>query len=160
MAIVNAEGANTFYELYNGLFENKKLTWNDGRPDLGMIERYYAHLDEKGMRPKTHATAIQIGRPANIVKALRALNFTNGVVVQVGDKEMADGMSIVGLNGFDCEMASGAVPAGVKKLRSDGIIKRDDVVVGILTGRQKDAGLAVEYHTNESNLYAKPPTNR
>jgi threonine synthase len=57
-------------------------------------------------------------------------------------------------------MASGAVPAGVKKLRNEGLIKRDDTVVGILTGRQKDAALAVEYHTDESNLYAKPPTNR
>jgi threonine synthase len=160
MAIVNAEGANTFYDLYNGKFEDTPLRWNDGRPDLGMVERYYAHLDKANIRPKTHATAIQIGRPANIVKALRALNFTNGVVVQVSDREMADGMSIVGLNGFDCEMASGAVPAGVKKLRREGLIKRDDTVVGILTGRQKDAGLAVEYHTNESNLYAKPPTNR
>ena len=31
---------------------------------------------------------------------------------------MLDGMSVVGLNGFDCEMASGAVPAGIKKLFS------------------------------------------
>lgn len=160
MAIVNAHGANTFYELYNGLFENKKLSWQDGRPDLDMIDRYYEHLDKEGRRPKTHATAIQIAKPANIVKALRAMHFTNGVVTEVSDSEMADGMSIVGLNGFDCEMASGAVPAGVRKLRKEGTIKQDDVVVGILTGRQKDAGLAVEYHTNESNLFARPPTSR
>jgi threonine synthase len=77
----------------------------------------------------------------------------------VGDKEMSDGMSIIGLNGFDCEMASGAVPAGVRKLRKEGLIKREDVVVGILTGRQKDAALAVEYHTNASNMFARPPTD-
>jgi threonine synthase len=159
MAIVNAEGANTFYELYNGLFENEQLRWNGGRPDLAMVDRYYAHLDKKGVRPKTHATAIQIGKPANIAKALRALDFTKGVVMQVSDKEMSDGMSIVGLNGFDCEMASGAVPAGVRKLRKEGLIKRDDVVVGILTGRQKDPGLAVEYHTNPNNMFARPPTS-
>jgi threonine synthase len=159
MAIVNAEGANTFYELHNGLFEGKPLKWNDGRPDLTMVERYYADLDKKGVRPKTHATAIQIGRPANIAKALRALDFTDGIVVQVSDKEMSDGMSIVGLNGFDCEMASGAVPAGVRKLRKEELIKRDDVVIGILTGRQKDPALAVEYHTNSSNMFARPPTN-
>lgn len=159
MAIVNAEGANTFYELYNGLFENKQLRWNGGRPDLAMVDRYYAHLDKKGIRPKTHATAIQIGKPANIAKALRALDFTKGVVVQVSDKEMSDGMSIVGLNGFDCEMASGAVPAGVGKLRKEGLIERDDIVVGILTGRQKDPGLAVEYHMNPDNMFARPPTS-
>jgi threonine synthase len=159
LAIVNADGANTLYELYNGLFEGKKLSWNGGRPDLAMVERYYTHLDKKGARPKTHATAIQIGRPANIAKALRALDFTNGVVVQASDKEMSDGMSIVGLNGFDCEMASGAVPAGVRRLRKEGVIKKDDVVVGILTGRQKDAGLAVDYHLDANNMFARPPTN-
>ncbi len=159
IAVVNAEGANTLYELYNGKFENEKLTWNGGRPDLAMVDRYYAYQDKNGIRPKTHATAIQIGRPANIAKALRALDFTNGVVMQVSDKEMSDGMSIVGLNGFDCEMASGSVPAGVRKLRKEEIIKKDDVVVGILTGRQKDPALAVNYHTDATNMFARPPTS-
>jgi len=68
-------------------------------------------------------------------------------------------MSIVGLNGFDCEMASGAVPAGIKKLVSEDIIKKDDVVVGILTGRQKDAMLPVDYHNDPKNQFAKPPKN-
>jgi threonine synthase len=160
MAIVNAEGANTFFELHNGLFEGKPLTWNGGRPDLAMVERYYQHMEQDGIKPKTHATAIQIGRPANIAKALRALAFTDGVVIQLSDQEMSDGMSVVGLNGFDCEMASGAVPAGVRKLRKEGVIKRDDTVVGILTGRQKDPSLAVQYHMNESNPFARPPTNQ
>lgn len=159
LVVVNAEGANALYRLYNGFFEDKPLRWNGGRPDLAIIDRYYADLDHKGIRPKTHATAIQIGRPANIVKALRALDFTNGVVVQVSDKEMSDGMSIVGLNGFDCEMASGAVPAGVRKLRSEELMEKDDVVVGILTGRQKDPALAVEYHINVDNMFARPPTS-
>ena len=110
-----------------------------------------------GFRPKTQATAIQIGKPANISKALRALDFTNGIVIQVNDKDMSDGMSIVGLNGFDCEMASGAVAAGVRKLRNQNVIKKDDIVVGILTGRQKDPRLAVEYHTNYTNMFSRPP---
>jgi threonine synthase len=159
LVVVNAEGANALYKLYNGLFEDKPLRWNGGRPDLTIIDRYYADADKKGIRPKTHATAIQIGRPANIIKALRALDFTNGVVAQVSDKEMSDGMSIVGLNGFDCEMASASVPAGVRKLRMQGLIKKDDVVVGILTGRQKDPALAVEYHINANNMFARPPTS-
>ena len=159
LVVVNAEGANALYKLYNGLFEDKPLRWNGGRPDLTIIDRYYADADKKGIRPKTHATAIQIGRPANIIKALRALDFTNGVVVQVSDKEMSDGMSIVGLNGFDCEMASASVPAGVRKLRMEDLIKKDDVVVGILTGRQKDPALAVEYHINANNMFARPPTS-
>jgi threonine synthase len=70
---------------------------------------------------------------------------------------MMDGMAVVGLNGFDCEMASGAVPAAVRKLRQEETIKKDDVVVGILTGRQKDPSLAVQYHINRNNTFARPP---
>ena len=157
LVIANSRGANTLYELVNGFFEEKELTWNDGHPDLEMIKRYYSYRDTKGIFPKTAATAIQIGKPANILKALRALDFTRGIVIQVNDKEMSDGMSIVGLNGFDCEMASGSVPAGIRKLREEETIKKDDVVVGILTGRQKDSRLSVEYHTEASNMFARPP---
>ena len=157
IAVVNAEGANTLYDLYNGKFEETKLRWNKGNPDTELIKRYYSNLDEKGIRPKTKATAIQIGRPSNILKALRALEFTDGVVTQVSDEEMLDGMSIVGLNGFDCEMASGSVPAGIKKLLEEEVIKKDDIVIGILTGRQKDAMLPVDYHNNPQNRFAIPP---
>ena len=157
IAVVNAEGANTLFELYNGKFEETKLRWNNGKPDIELIERYYKHLDKNGIRPKTKATAIQIGRPSNILKGLRALEVTNGVVTQVSDSEMLDGMSIVGLNGFDCEMASGAVPAGIKKLIKEEVIKKDDVVIGILTGRQKDPMLPVDYHNNPQNRFARPP---
>jgi threonine synthase len=122
-----------------------------------MIKRYYSYRDTKGIFPKTAATAIQIGKPANILKALRALDFTQGIVTQVNDKEMSDGMSIVGLNGFDCEMASGSVPAGIRRLREEETIKKDDLVAGILTGRQKDSRLSVEYHTEASNMFARPP---
>jgi len=92
-----------------------------------------------------------------LIKALRSIHFTNGIVTQVSDKEMSDGMALVGLNGFDCEMASGAVPAGIRKLRKEEIIKKDDVVVGILTGKQKDPRLSIDYHSNQSNRFSKPP---
>ena len=87
------------------------------------------------------------------------MEFTDGVVTTVSDSEMLDGMSVVGLNGFDCEMASGASVVGVKKLIGRGVIKKDDTVVGILTGRQKDAMLPVEYHNNPGNVFARPPKN-
>jgi len=145
------------YTLYNGKFEEVKLRWNKGKPDTNLIKKYYLHMDQNGIRPKTKATAIQIAKPANILKGLRSLEFTNGVVTQVSDQEMMDGMALVGLNGFDCEMASGAVPAGIKKLIVEGIIKKDDVVIGILTGRQKDSSIPVDYHKNPQNKFANPP---
>ena len=111
------------------------------------------------LAPSELITAIQIGRPANILKGLRALEFTNGVSTTVTDSEMLDGMSVIGLNGFDCEMASGASVAGIKKLMNEEIIKKDDTVVGILTGRQKDAMIPVDYHKNSKNTFANPPKN-
>ena len=83
-------------------------------------------MNKMRVKPKTKATAIQIGKPSNVAKGLRALEFTDGVVTTVTDKEMLDGMSIVGLNGFDCEMASGASVAGIKKLLNENIMKKDD----------------------------------
>ncbi|MGH9980357.1 MAG: threonine synthase [Nitrososphaeraceae archaeon] len=159
IAVVNAQGANTLYELFNGKFENTNLHWNGGNPDINQIQRYYHSKKEKNMLPKTRATAIQIGKPSNIIKGLRALWYTNGLVIQVNDDEMMDGMSIVGLNGFDCELASGAVPAGIKKLREEDIIKKDDIVIGILTGRQKDASISMEYHMDTKNRFSNPPKN-
>ncbi|HLE34842.1 MAG TPA: pyridoxal-phosphate dependent enzyme, partial [Nitrososphaerales archaeon] len=157
IAVINSEGANTLHNLYNGKYQNVKLRWNKGMVNTEIIDNYYQYMDKNRIRPKTEATAIQIGKPANILKALRALEFTNGIVTQVSDKEMYDGMSIVGLNGFDCELASGSVPAGVKKLREEGIIAKDDVVVGILTGRQKDPNVPVKYHLDPKNRFANPP---
>ncbi len=157
IAVVNSEGANTLNTLYNGKFEESELRWNEGKPDTNLIKRYYKFMDEKEIRPKTKATAIQIAKPANILKGIRALEFTNGVVTQVSDSEMLDGMALVGLNGFDCEMASGAVPAGIRKLMHEGIIKKDDTVIGILTGRQKDSSIPVDYHKNSQNKFANPP---
>ena len=159
IAVINSEGASTLSDLYNGKFEDEELRWNKGNPNTELISRYYDHLDKEGIRPKTKATAIQIGRPANILKGLRALEFTNGIATTVSDSEMLDGMSVVGLNGFDCEMASGASVVGIKKLISEEIIKKDDVVVGTSYSRQKDAMLPVEYHQNPKNIFAKPPKN-
>jgi len=159
IAVINSDGASTLSDLYNGKFEGEKLRWNKGKPNYELIKRYYSDLDSKGIKPKTKATAIQIGRPVNILKALRALEFTNGVVTTVSDEEMLDGMAVVGLNGFDCEMASGSVPAGIKKLIKNEIIKKDEIVVGILTGRQKDSMIPVDYHNNPENLFSRPPKN-
>lgn len=157
IAVINAQGACTLSDLYNGKFENAELRWNKGRADEELISRYYANMDRQNTRPNTKATAIQIGRPANMLKGLRALEMTDGVVITVSDAEMLDGMSVVGLNGFDCEMASGATVAGIKKLVQQKVIQSDDTVVGILTGRQKDAMLPVEYHQNSNNRFAIPP---
>jgi threonine synthase len=54
-------------------------------------------------------------------------------------------------------MASGSVPAGIMKLRKKEIIQKDETVVGVLTGRQKDPSLVIKYHSDISNKFAVPP---
>ena len=54
-------------------------------------------------------------------------------------------------------MASGSVPAGVKKLLDNEVIKKDDKIIGILTGRQKEPLLPINYHNESTNEFARPP---
>ncbi len=154
---VDAEGSKTFFTLFNGLHNGEKLRWNNGEVDEELIEDYYNYLDRRGVKPRTNATAIQIGRPVNIKKGLRSLDFTDGISVEVSDKEMEDGVAVVGSNGFDCEQASAACIAAIKKLVREETIKKDDMVVGILTGRLKDPQMIVNYHADKDNRFANPP---
>ena len=41
--------------------------------------------------------------------------------------------------------------------KTEGVIKKDDKVVGILTGRQKEPLLPIDYHNDPSNKFARPP---
>jgi threonine synthase len=144
LAIVNAEGANTLFELH----ENKGIAWNHGNVDVAAIDAWYAHLDSTGYKAHTVASAIEIGRPVNLKKALRSLEVSNGVVRQVSDEEIFEHKAIVGRFGFGCEPASGATVAGLHRLLDEQVIGRDELTVCILTGHElKDPDATVRYHT-------------
>ncbi|MFV1992218.1 MAG: pyridoxal-phosphate dependent enzyme, partial [Acidimicrobiales bacterium] len=99
-------------------------------------------------RANTLASAIEINRPVNLTKCLRALDACDGVVREVSDEDILDGKAQVGAGGFGCEPASGASVAGAKLLRQQGVIAPSDRVVCILTGHQlKDPTATVNYHT-------------
>jgi threonine synthase len=152
LAIINAEGANTLYQLY----AERGLRWNAGRPDGAVIESFYAEMDRSSRRASTLATAIQINRPVNLKKALRALEVTDGLVRQVSDQEILDAKAQVGAGGFGCEPASAASVAGVRLLRREGVIAPSDRVVCILTGHQlKDPTTTVAYHSNDVDQFEK-----
>ena len=107
---------------------------------------------------KTRASAIEILKPVNLKKALRTLEFTDGVVTTVSDEAIMDAMAMVSKNGFGCEPASAATVAGTKKLVDQGIIRADATVVGIATGHiLKDTAAIVDYHFNPKNQFANTP---
>src|SRR5687768_15862823 len=69
LAVINAAGANTLYELY----ERRGLRWNKGAPNLEVADAYYNELDAAHRKASTIASAIEINRPVNLNKCLRAL---------------------------------------------------------------------------------------
>ncbi len=126
LAIIQAEGANPLYRAYKNGFEKYEAI----------------HAD-------TIASAIKIGNPVNYRKAVRTIEWTNGIVEQVNDQEIMDAKALVDAQGIGCEPASACSLAGTRKLVSMGIIKPTESVVGILTGHLlKDPDATINYHRN------------
>lgn len=150
LAVINAAGANTFYQLY----ERFGLRWNAGQPDTKKTEGYYAGLDAEKIRAATIASAIEINHPVNLPKALRALDKCGGVVREATDQEILDAKAKVGAGGLGCEPASAASVAGARKLRREGVIAPSDRVVCVLTGHQlKDPTATVAYHSTDQKTF-------
>jgi threonine synthase len=145
LAVINAAGADAFYQL----FERGGVRWHSG--DFS--------LPQSASRPaSTVASAIEINQPVNLPKALRALDWCNGVVREVTDPEILDAKAKVGASGFGCEPASAASVAGARKLRQEGVIGSGDRVVCILTGNAlKDPNVTVAYHSGDKDA---PSVNR
>jgi threonine synthase len=105
-------------------------------------------MDENNAHAHTIASAIEIGRPVNLPKALRSLAFMNGVVEEVTDDEILEHRAMVARWGFGCEPASAASVAGLRRLLDAKIISPSESVVCILTGHElKDPNATVKYHT-------------
>ncbi|WP_417740236.1 threonine synthase [Rosistilla oblonga] len=150
LAVINASGADTLYELY----ERRGVRWNGGNVDMDPIRAFYDEMDRDGAKADTIASAIEINRPVNLKKCLRALEACDGVVRQVSDQEILDAKAKVGAGGIGCEPASAASVAGAKMLRREGVIAPSDRVVCILTGHQlKDPTATVAYHTTDQAIF-------
>jgi threonine synthase len=135
LAVIQAQGASPFYELVRN---------HDGSS---------ARRLEPFRHPATLATAIRIGNPVSWKKALRALEWTDGVVERVTEQEIADAKAVIGRDGIGCEPASAATLAGVKRLAAAGSIRSDEHVVGILTGNLlKDPDYVIKYHDGTLRL--------
>jgi threonine synthase len=150
LAVANAAGANTFQQLY----QRFGLRWQGGQWDEAMIDGYYRGLEGEKIRAATIASAIEINRPVNLPKALRALDRCGGVVCDVTDQEILDAKAKVGAGGLGCEPASAASVAGARKLRQSGVLEPGDRVVCILTGHQlKDPTATVAYHSTDQKTF-------
>jgi threonine synthase len=154
LAVIQAKGSRTLDRIYNEL----GVRWKNvpsgsvlpGDWDRVAVDKEYLRMDAMNERAKTIATAIEINRPVNLPKALRALHVMDGVVRSVDDHCITEFKAMVGRFGFGCEPASAASVAGAHMLLREGIIKATDRVVCILTGHQlKDPDVTVSYHTGK-----------
>jgi threonine synthase len=154
LAVINAAGANTLADLVN----NKGLVWNEGHVDQAVIDDYYADLTAQHFSPRTCASAIEISRPVNLKKCLRALDVCNGVVRAVTDAEICDAKALIGKHGLGCEPASAATIAGLEHLLAEGIIGNDERVACVLTGHAlKDSAVTVDYHKENQGKFSNAP---
>ncbi len=111
IAAVQASGANPFFRSFMN----------------GFVSREH-------VQAQTIATAIKIGDPVSYSRARQVIEESNGVVEEVSDEEILAAKAVIDRSGIGCEPASAATLAGARKLVERGIIKREERVVGILTG--------------------------
>jgi threonine synthase len=82
---------------------------------------------------KTAASAIQIGDPVSIERAIRVLKATDGVVEQATEDELADAVARADRTGmYNCPHTGVALVA-LEKLVKRGIVQRDHKVVVVST---------------------------
>jgi threonine synthase len=133
LSIIQAEGANPFYECVREL--------EDGDLESATLVP---------MTAETMATAIRIGNPASWKKALKVLRATGGQVEEVSEVEIAEAKAEIGADGIGCEPASAVTLAGLKKLRASGFVRPEEFVVLILTGHLlKDPDFTIKFHRGD-----------
>ena len=110
-ASIQAAGANPFYRSFQRGFTTRE-----------------------SVQAQTVATAIKIGDPVSFTRARRVIEESNGLVEEVTDAEILAAKTIIDRSGLGCEPASAATLAGIRKLVERGVMKRDESVVGVLTG--------------------------
>ena len=144
--------------LGNGLLMMKNLGLVDKMPRIvvAQAERanplYRAYLNnfetfEPIHAEKTLASAIQIGNPVSIQKAIRTLKQFNGIVEQATEQELADAAALGDTFGmFNCPHTGVALAVMIKLLKAGKIDKSERVVVISTAHGLKFTEFKVRYH--------------
>lgn len=108
------------------------------------LYRMYAHATARGRALEqgdyeavtartTLASAIQIGAPVSVRKAVRALQATRGVVTEATESQLAEAVARADLTGLFCCPHTGVALAGLEQLRARGVVEEGEEVVVIST---------------------------
>ncbi len=144
--------------LGNGMLMMKNLGLVDSLPRIvvAQAERsnplYRSYLKnfetfEPIQAGKTLASAIQIGNPVSVEKAIRTLKQFNGIVEQATEDELADAAALGDTAGmFNCPHTGVALAALIKLLKAGKIDKSERVVVISTAHGLKFTDFKVRYH--------------
>jgi threonine synthase len=142
ICVAQAAHANPLYQAYKNGWET------------------FAPLVPKG----TLASAIQIGNPVSVQKAIRTLKQFDGVVEQASEAELADAAARADATGMFCCPHTGVALAALEKLLVSKTIKSSETVVVISTASGlKFTDFKVAYHERRledvgAGRYANAPT--
>ncbi len=102
-------------------------------------------LDWKPQEENTIADSIAVGVPRNPIKALRAIEESKGITVNVTDEEILAAMRLLGrTQGVFAEPAGATGTAGLRKAVETGLVERGASVVSLVTGNGlKDVANAI-----------------
>ncbi len=134
--------------------------------DLGLISRLprLAAIQAEGANPfargfregfarrhrvkaETAATAIRIGDPASLERAVDAIRATDGVVTDVTDAEILEAKAVVDSSGVGLRARERGERRRREETRGRGSHPTGESVVAVLTGHiLKDPGLLLRYH--------------
>jgi threonine synthase len=96
---------------------------------------------------KTLASAIQIGNPISVQKAIRTLKQFNGIVEDATEQELADAAALGDATGmFNCPHTGVALAALIKLLKTGKIDKSEHVVIISTAHGLKFTDFKVNYH--------------
>ena len=140
-------GGTGIYAMWKGFKEFFSLGWITRLPRLvasqsaaaapivAAFEKRLSQVEPVVAR-ETIAESIQVGNPASLGwRALAALRESGGTAVALTDEEILEAQALTcSLAGIFAEPAAATSVGAAKKLRSVGIIRRDEVVVCNLTG--------------------------
>jgi len=87
------------------------------------------------VKPNTIAKSLAIGNPADGWYAIQTAKETNGAIEWCSEQEVLDGIHLLAkTEGIFTETAGGVTIAVLKRLREQGVIRRDEETVAIITG--------------------------
>ena len=93
--------------------DHHQITLLSHAVDQQIIDDYYADLTARNFSPHTCASAIEISRPVNLKKCLRAIDVCDGLVMAVTDEEICDAKALIGAIAAFAAIVMGAAALAV-----------------------------------------------